>query len=304
VLDLTVVIATRNRVTGLTRTLGRISELPEQPPVIVVDNGSTDGTVERVGREFPHVRLLALGRNEGATARNRGVAAARTPYVAFSDDDSWWAPHALSRARDLLDNHPGLALIAARTLVGRDERLDPMSSFMASAPVGWSPDLPGPTVLGFLACAAVVRRTAFLDCGGFDPVVFFMGEEARVAYDLTAAGWGLAYCPDVVAHHHPTPGGDCFAKQRLAARNRALTGWMRRPVRTAVADTAALVRTSVSSRDYRTLLGFAARFPRAVLRRRTPHPTVEATLARLADGERHFGYSTDTPRAQSHMGTS
>jgi GT2 family glycosyltransferase len=174
-------------------------------------------------------------------------------------------------------------LIAARTLVGRQQRLDPMSAFMATAPIGAPPDLPGPAVLGFLACAAIVRRDAYLECGGFDPVVFFMGEEARLAYDLAAAGWGLAYCPDIVAHHHPEPGGDRAPKRRLAARNRALTAWMRRPARTVAAETATLVRTAVAQGDIRGLAGFAARLPRAVLRRRAPDPAVEAALADLAD---------------------
>jgi GT2 family glycosyltransferase len=292
-LGVTVVIATRDRIAGLTRTLTRLAELPERPAVIVVDNGSTDGTVNCVRGQFPQVRVLALRHNAGATARNRGVAAARTAYVAFADDDSWWAPYALSRAYGLFEDHPRLALIAARTLVGPDERLDPMSAFMASAPIGSCPDLPGPTVLGFLACAAIVRRRAFLECGGFDPVVFFMGEEARLAYDLTAAGWGLAYCPDVVAHHHPSPGGGRGPKQRLAARNRALTAWMRRPFRTATAETAGFIRMMAKSGDYRALAGFAARLPRAVLRRRAPHPGLEMTLTRLADRERSYGYSTD-----------
>ena len=66
---------------------------------------------------------------------------------------------------------------------------------MAAAPLGRDPDLPGPSILGFLACAVVVRRSAFLDVGGFDDVVFFGGEEERVALDLAAAGWGLATCP-------------------------------------------------------------------------------------------------------------
>jgi GT2 family glycosyltransferase len=288
-LHVTVVVATRNRITGLTRTLGRLADLPDPPQVLVVDNGSTDGTPEQVSRSFPRVRVLALSRNEGATARNRGVAAARTPYVAFADDDSWWAADALPRAGALFDRHPRLALIAARTLVGPAGRLDPMSAFMATAPIGAPPDLPGPAVLGFLACAAVVRREAYLACGGFDPVVFFMGEEARLAYDLAAAGWGLAYCADIVAYHHPAAGCDPVPKQRLAARNRALTAWMRRPVRTALLDTTALVRTAGRDADVRTLASFAARLPRALLHRRAPQPPVEATLARLAAAEHDAG---------------
>jgi GT2 family glycosyltransferase len=170
-----------------------------------------------------------------------------------------------------------------------------MSAFMATAPIGTPPDLPGPAVLGSLACGTVVRRDAFLACGGFDPVVSFMGEEARLAYDLAASGRGLAYCSDVVAHHHPASGNDPAPKQRLAARNRALTAWMRRPARVALAHTATLARAAVRDADVRTPAAFAARLPRALLRRRAPVPAVEAALARLAAAERDAGYTTDAP---------
>jgi hypothetical protein len=67
----------------------------------------------------------------------------------------------LAYAERLFSAHPRLALIAARTLVGAGNELDPLSAFMASAPLGQQADLPGPSVIGFLACAAVVRREAF-----------------------------------------------------------------------------------------------------------------------------------------------
>jgi GT2 family glycosyltransferase len=277
--DVTIVVATRDRAATLMRTLDRLRRLPDRIDLLVVDNASTDGTPERVALRFPGVRVLPLPDNRGAVARNLGVAAAATSYVAFADDDSWWEPGALTTAARLLDRYPRLALIAARTLVGPDDRLDPMSAFMAGAPLGRADDLPGPSVLGFLACAAVVRREAFLRCGGFDPVVFFMGEEGRLAYDLAAAGWGLAYCAEVTAHHDPPPPADAAARRRLAARNAALTAWMRRPVRVATAQTRALLHARP---DPATLAQFAVRLPRALARRRAPDPAVEAGHALLA----------------------
>lgn len=87
-----VVVITHNRRGELCRTLRRLSALRERPPVIVADNGSTDGTAAAVRREFPHVTLLDCGANLGAVARNHGVARVTTPYVAFGDDDCWWEP--------------------------------------------------------------------------------------------------------------------------------------------------------------------------------------------------------------------
>jgi GT2 family glycosyltransferase len=281
----TVVIATRNRRAALCRTVGRLIALPDRPAaVVVVDNASEDGTSAVVAERFPDVRVIRLSRNEGAVARNHGVTAATTPYVAFADDDSWWAPGALSRAAELFDAHPRLALIAAKTLVGSEERLDPMAGVMAAAPLGVPDDLPGPAVLGFLACSAVVRRGPFLACEGFDPVVFFMGEEQRLAWDLHNAGWGLAYCDDIVAHHHPGPmiTADRVGKEVLAARNRALTAWMRRPYPIALAQTAALLRNAVTDAGgRRVVLQLLTRLPAAVARRRAPRRELEAALRQL-----------------------
>src|SRR4051794_19853709 len=224
--SVTLVVITRDRWPDLEQTVPR-----HQGPVVLVDNGSRDGTPDLVRARFPQVELVELGVNRGAVARNLGVQRARTPYVAFADDDSWWGPGALGRAAELFDAHPRLGLLAGRVLVGAEEMEDPICHLMAESPLGVESDLPGPSVLGFLACGAVVRRTAYLAAGGFDDVVFFGGEEERLALDLATLGWGLCYVDEVVAHHHPSPARDPVARQARAARNRLLTTVMRRPWR-------------------------------------------------------------------------
>jgi GT2 family glycosyltransferase len=160
--------------------------------------------------------------------------------------------------------------------------LDPLSAAMAQARLGRDPDLPGPNILGFLACASVVRRSAFLQQGGFDPVVFFMGEEERLAYDLARAGWGLSYCDDVVALHAPDP-APRPDRVALKARNQALTAWMRRPAGVALAATASLLRRAPVDRHARAAsAALIARLPAALARRRRPHPVVERQMEILA----------------------
>jgi GT2 family glycosyltransferase len=223
----TTVVATRNRWTDLEVTLPCHTE-----PVILLDNGSDDGTPSRVRRAFPHVLVIELRDNLGAVARNVGVRAATTPYVAFADDDSWWAPGALDRAAELFDAHPRLGLVAARILVGPDERTDPVCTEMASSPLLARDDgpCPGRAILGFVACGSVIRREAFLEAGGFDEVVEFAGEEERLAMDLATRGWDLTYAEEVVAHHHPSTSRESSAARRARlARNRLLTALMRRP---------------------------------------------------------------------------
>jgi GT2 family glycosyltransferase len=172
----TVVIATRNRLPELRRTLAALTALPERPAVIVVDNGSADGTDGAVRREIPGVTVIRNRRNRRAAARNQGVRRAATEYVAFSDDDSWWEPGALARACGLLARYPEVGAVAGRTLVGRAGTDDPLNPVLAASPLP-AAGLPGPRVLGFLGCAVVVRRRAFLRAGGYRPLLGLGGEE-------------------------------------------------------------------------------------------------------------------------------
>ncbi|MCE6999137.1 glycosyltransferase [Saccharothrix sp. S26] len=275
----TVVIATRDRADDLARTLGRLQRL--DVPVIVVDNGSSDDTVARVRREFDQVEVLALGRNEGALARNHGVRHASTPYVAFSDDDSWWAPGALPCAEELFARHPRLGLVAARTIVEPDGRLDPVCVEMAHSALGRDDDLPGPSVLGFVCCGAIVRRSAFLRVGGFHPVLFWPGEERLFSWDLAAAGWACCYVDDVVAHHQPSPSRPPSAwRRRVELRNDLLTTWLRRPPAVVLGETFALARRAAGDRDAGAALAAALRRLPGVLRHRRRLPAeVERRVA-------------------------
>jgi GT2 family glycosyltransferase len=280
----TVVIATRNRGIELLETLARLRALHERPPIVVVDNGSTDGTAELVRAAYPGVRVIGLRRNLGGAARTVGVRLVDSPYVAFSDDDSWWAPNALPRAAELLDWHPRLAVLAGRVLVGPDQRLDPVCQEMARSPLPPAADLPGPPVLGFIACGAVVRRAAFLEVGGFDVRLGVGGEEELLSVDLAARGWGLAYVDEVVAYHHPSPSRDPSGRRRVQVRNALWSAWLRRPLggaarRTARLASLALHQPGASSGLLLAMLGLPW-----VLRERRPVPReLEAALRTLAD---------------------
>src|ERR687896_555819 len=86
-----VVILTHNRVDEVARTVEHVRALPERLPIVVVDNASTDHTPALLKERFPEIEIIGLSRNLGAAGRNAGVHAVTTPYVAFCDDDTWWA---------------------------------------------------------------------------------------------------------------------------------------------------------------------------------------------------------------------
>lgn len=249
-----VVMLTHNRAEQTLRSLGELSALPERPPLVVVDNASSDATAAAVRREYPDVRVIELPENIGAAARNPGVEAVDTEYVAFSDDDSWWAPGALARALEAFERHPRLAAVHGRILVGAEEREDPICTELRDSPLPGDPSLPGTRLLGFLACAVVLRRAAFEAVGGFEPNIKIGGEEEWLACDLAAAGWEIRYLPEVVVHHHPPrrAGAAADARRRIGLRNTLWFSWLRRPVASALRRTAHLVWTV--PRDRVTLL--------------------------------------------------
>ena len=243
-----VVMITRNRCDEADRTLTRLASLADHPRVTVVDNGSTDGTARMVRARHPSVTLIEARANLAAAGRTLGVRAATTPYVAFSDDDSWWEPGALQRAADLLDTHPTLALVAGHILVGEDGQTDPVCREMADSPLSPPADLPGTPVLGFLAGMSVVRRDAYMSVGGFLAQAGVGGEEAWLAADLAAAGWHLSYVPTVVARHQPSPNRDRDRRRRVDLRNALWFAWTRRRPAAAMRRTIALLRDSTADR--------------------------------------------------------
>lgn len=277
----TVVIATRDRWSTLDRCLRELGRLDPAPPVIVVDNASRDDTPARVRAAHPGVRVVALPGNFAAAARTVGARLARTRWVAFCDDDSWWGRGALEAATAVLDADPLAALAAARVLVGPDGRLDPTSALMAAGPFdAWGGRSPEGrrSVTGFLACAAVVDRHRFLAAGGFDVHLGIGGEEELLTLDLAAVGWRLLYAPEAVVHHHPSPSRDPGHRRRLLARNSVLVAAQRMATST-VAGRCLAAASGVARRelppavvgDTAALLPWAVRHrrrvDRAVLRR-------------------------------------
>jgi len=282
-----VVVITHQRRDELLLALRRLLDLPERPHVVVVDNGSTDGTAEAVRERFPAVELIASPENLGAVGRNVGVARLDTPYVAFCDDDTWWEPGSLRAAADVLDAHPGLAVVTGRIQVEPAGTDDPIVAELRDSPVRGAEWLPGPALGSFLAGASVLRREAFLEVGGFSARLWLGGEEELMAGDLAAAGWELCYLPVLTVHHQASRARDPHRRRRDGIRNTLWTTWLRRPVRPALRRTAHLLRTVPRDRvSARALLSAVAGIPWVLRERRVLPPHVEARFAALEAAQR------------------
>ena len=271
-----VVTITHNRRDEVLTSLEHLSQLPEQPAIFLVDNASTDGTADAVRQRFPHVEVLQAGGNLGAAARNLGVRRAQAPYVALCDDDTWWEPGSLAQAADLFDAHPRLAVATARILVGSEEREDPICAELERSPLPSEPGMPGRPLLGFMAGASVVRRSAFLQAGGFEPRFFLGGEEELLAADLVAAGLWLCYVPQLIVHHHPSARRDVPTRRWHLTRNALWSAWLRRPLSGVLRKTGQVVRSAPRTTEtWRGVAAAVAGLPWILRERRVIPPEVE-----------------------------
>jgi GT2 family glycosyltransferase len=282
----TIVIITCNRRAELSRTLDKLARLPEHPAIIVVDNGSDDGTAAFVRWHHPHVQLIAARGNLGAVGRNLALRQVTTPYAAFCDDDTWWEPGALTRAADALDAHPDVASVTARIVVEPDGTDDPITPELAGSPLPGRPGLPGPALLSIMAGASVLRAQAFRAAGGFSPRLWLGGEEELLCADLVVRGYWLCYLPTAVVHHQASTLRDPARRRGLGIRNTLWFTWLRRPVVPALQRTAELAGTVPRDRTSAAAFAAALRGLPWVLRERRPVPPQVEAWIQLLDAPR------------------
>ncbi len=268
-LRVTVVVLTYNRCEEVLNTLEKLQALSDSPEIIVVDNASSDATSARIAASYSTVRLITAQQNLGAAGRNLGVAKVTTPYVAFCDDDTWWEEGSLTRAEQILDNNPQVAILAARIIVGDHGATDETCLVMQRSPLD-STGLPGPSLVGYMAGASVFRTEVFKQVGGYEPRFFIGGEEALVALDVLSNGFSIVYTDTLVLHHNPSPLRDESLRRYLLARNASWIAWMRLPLREAWNDSKHAFRTIWREQDaFTKMMALFAGIAWAIARRRT-----------------------------------
>jgi GT2 family glycosyltransferase len=229
---ISVVIPNWNGRSWLPRCLGALAAQERAPDeVIVVDNGSTDGSLAYLRDAHPGVPVLGLDDNMGfAHAANVGLRAAAGDLVALVNTDAELAPDWLARMAAALERHSEAASAACKMLSLHDARVvDDAGDVLRRdgvceqrgrfGPDDGRWDEPG-EVFGACAGAALYRRDAILAAGGFDERYFAYLEDVDLALRLRLAGWTCRYEPVVALHAAQSssdamPGGAPF----LATRN-------------------------------------------------------------------------------------
>jgi glycosyltransferase involved in cell wall biosynthesis len=186
--------------------------------VIVVDDGSTDGTRALVeGYRHRGVRLVCHSQRTGAAgARNSGILAARGEYVAFLDADDEWLPGKLERQLGVITREPAMPFVSCRANLvnefGRDTGDIYRGAKPAEGPRGWRTLLAYPCVA---TPSVLARRTALNAAGGFNrwmPV----GEDQDMWIRLALTG-PIGHIPESLVRVHSTPNSLSKSKFREQA---------------------------------------------------------------------------------------
>jgi GT2 family glycosyltransferase len=193
------VIAAYNRRHELERVLDELATIPAVGEVVVADNGSTDGTLELL-RSRRDVVLLELGANLGVAARNRAAEAAGCEFLLLLDDDSFPRPDAVEHLIAILDAEPSVAVVGGFVQdvdsdgqVLRDRGPGTFDWLLRG---GRAVPASGVPAYFFPECAALARRDAYLEVGGYFEPYFHSG---TLGLDLTtmllSRGWEVRYAP-------------------------------------------------------------------------------------------------------------
>ena len=162
-----VVIPTYDRIETLPRSLDSvINQTFSDWELIVVDDGSTDGTDEMVLRDYPDVRLHRQENAGVSAARNAGVALTAGEWIAFLDSDDAWLPEKLERQLSALANEPELRLSHTDEIwIRNGKRVNQPKEYAKSGGSIYRRCLP-------LCCvcpsSVLLRRDLFDEIGGFD----------------------------------------------------------------------------------------------------------------------------------------
>ncbi|MEA3406735.1 MAG: glycosyltransferase family 2 protein [Chloroflexota bacterium] len=181
--------------------------------VIVVDNGSTDGSVSALRKAYPHVQVLALTENRGYSGGcNAGIHKAKGDLLVMLNNDTEVDAGWLAALVDAADRHPEAGSFASRIMIydspmvlhsagdlyRREGTSDSRGVWTEYGPPY---DKEG-YVFGGCGAAVAYRREMLEDIGLFEEAFFMYCEDVDLSWRAQLAGWKCVYVPDAVVYHH------------------------------------------------------------------------------------------------------
>ena len=187
--------------------------------VVLVDNGSSDGSTDFVRERYPWVRLVALQENTGfAEGNNRGLKESTGEYVVTLNNDTRVMPDFLAELVRSAEADPRVGMSAAKMRnYFESDRIDAVGLKIGSNGLGYNIGVgetdagkyDGVAVFGPCGGAALYRRAMLDDVGFFDPDFFAYYEDFDLAWRGRLAGWQCAVAPRAVVYHvHSATSGE------------------------------------------------------------------------------------------------
>jgi glycosyltransferase involved in cell wall biosynthesis len=213
----TVVITTKNRRDDLRRAIASAIRQDIPLEILVIDDGSTDGTAEMVRSDFRQARVVRSEQSRGLIVqRTEAAKLATTPVIVSIDDDAEFSmPHVVSQALDDLD-HPQVGAVAIPYINDRQDQI-----LRHRAP----DDAEVYVTDSFTGTAHALRRDVFLRLGGYRAALFHQGEERDYCVRLLEAGFFTRLGRSDPILHHESPRRDLRRMDLYGRRNDVLFAW-------------------------------------------------------------------------------
>jgi glycosyltransferase involved in cell wall biosynthesis len=213
----TIVITTKNRRDELRRALQSCVIQSCAPEILVLDDGSTDGTSEMVTREFPTARLVRSENSEGyIAARNRGAKSAIGDIIVSIDDDAEFSSR---RVIEQTLREFGCDAVGAVAIPFIDVLQD--RGIRQRSPA----DDQIYVTAAYIGTAHAIRRELFLRLGGYRAQLFHQGEESDFCIRMLDAGYFVRLGAADPIHHHESARRDTRRMALYGGRNRVLFAW-------------------------------------------------------------------------------
>jgi len=197
-----VVILCWNRKDDVKESLTRLrGQTYKEMEVIVVDNGSTDGTIAMIEEDFPEVRLLKMPKNMGIEAYNIGFKNAKGEYIVILDDDSFPAEDAIEKMVDKFKNDEKLGIVAfdVRNYFSYDEtnkKIEERKNTSAAIQK---------YLMAFNGAGAGARKDVIEQVGFYPEEFFLYWNEQDLSFRVLDAGYKIEFFSDIVSYHKYSP---------------------------------------------------------------------------------------------------
>jgi N-acetylglucosaminyl-diphospho-decaprenol L-rhamnosyltransferase len=231
-LSIDVVVAVHNHYELTHDCLERLARQTVAHRTIVVDDGSSDGTPERLRRDWPHATVIELGANCGYTkAINRGVRAGEGECVVLLNNDVLLRPDCLEQLVAPLRDDPRAGSVAAVMLRPTEKTIDSVGVSADATLAGFArlqgrpaadAALRAPVLTGPEGTTGAYRRSAWKQVDGLDETIVAYMEILDLALRLRTAGWTAASAPEACGVHlgSSTYGRRSASQRRMAAFSR------------------------------------------------------------------------------------